>query len=191
MISVSGLFVLTWRWWTFCWDNSLATPSTHVFLCMWDSRDRAQHHTKKDCPLQEVLVPYNERNVINDPLVERHRILFLPLHNKFGLIKQFTKALDKHGDCFTYLFQAFPGFAMEKLNSGIFDGPQIRQPIRDPEFENPMNEVELEAWNAFVLVVKNVLGNNKTRNYAELINDMLKTFRKLGDNMSVKMHYLF
>lgn len=31
MISISGLFVLTWRWWTFCWDNSLASPSTHVF----------------------------------------------------------------------------------------------------------------------------------------------------------------
>ena len=31
MISISGLFVLTWRWWTFCWDNSLVSPSTYVF----------------------------------------------------------------------------------------------------------------------------------------------------------------
>ena len=31
MISISSLFVLTWRWWTFCLDNSLASPSTHVF----------------------------------------------------------------------------------------------------------------------------------------------------------------
>ena len=31
MISISGLFVLTWRWWTFCWDNRVASPSTHVF----------------------------------------------------------------------------------------------------------------------------------------------------------------
>ena len=31
MISISGLFVLTWRWWTFCWVNSLASRSTHVF----------------------------------------------------------------------------------------------------------------------------------------------------------------
>ena len=31
MISIIGLFVLTWRWWTFCWDNNLASPSTHVF----------------------------------------------------------------------------------------------------------------------------------------------------------------
>lgn len=161
------------------------------FLCMWDSRDRAQHYTKKDWPVREELVPCKERNVINDPLVDRDRILFPPLHIKLGLIKQFTKALDKDGDCFTYLCQAFPGLTMEKLKAGIFDGPQIRQLIRDPEFGNSMNEVELEAWKAFVLVVKNFLGNNKARNYAELVNNMLTAFRNLGCNMSVKMHYLF
>ena len=30
-----GLFVLTWRWWTFCWENSLASPSTHIFCTCW------------------------------------------------------------------------------------------------------------------------------------------------------------
>ena len=53
----------------------------------------AQHYTKKDRPLREELVPCKERNVINDPLVERDRILFPQLHIKLGLIKQFTKAL--------------------------------------------------------------------------------------------------
>ena len=80
---------------------------------------------------------------------------------------------------------------MEKLKTGIFDGPQIRQLIRDPEFENSTNEVELEAWKAFVLVVKNFLGNNKARNYAELVNNMLTAFKNLGCNMSIEMHYLF
>ena len=80
---------------------------------------------------------------------------------------------------------------MEKLKAVIFDGPQTRQLIRDPEFENSMNEVELEAWKAFVLVVKNFLGNNKATNYAELVNNMLTAFRNLGCNMSVKMHNLF
>ena len=80
---------------------------------------------------------------------------------------------------------------MEKLKAGIFDGPQIRQLIRDPEFENSINEGELEAWKAFVMVVKNFLGNNKARNYAELVNNMLTAFRNLGCNMSVKMHKLF
>ena len=39
--------------------------------------------------------------------------------------------------------------------------------------------------------MKNFLGNNKARNYAELVNNMLTAFRNLGSNMSVKMHYLF
>ena len=64
------------------------------FLCMWDSGDRAQHYTKKDWPLREELVPCKERNVINDPLVDRDKILFLPLHINLGLIKQFIKSLD-------------------------------------------------------------------------------------------------
>ena len=158
---------------------------------MWDSRDRAQHYTKKDWPLQEELVSCKERNVINDPLMDRDRILFPPLHIKLSLSKQFTKALDKDGDCFTYSCQDFPGLTMEKLKADIFDVPQIRQLIRDTEFENSMNEVKLEAWKAFDLVVKNFLGNYKARNYAELVNNMLTAFRNLGYNMSVKMRYLF
>ena len=74
---------------------------------------------------------------------------------------------------------------MEKLKTGVFDGPQIRQLIREPEFENSMTKVELDAWKAFVLVVKNFLGNNKARNYAELVNNMLTAFRNLGCNMNV------
>ncbi|ESO04311.1 hypothetical protein HELRODRAFT_172670 [Helobdella robusta] len=62
---------------------------------------------------------------------------------------------------------------------------------KDPEFEKSMNKVEQEAWNAFVLVVKNFFGNNKARNYAELVNNMVTAFKKLGCNMSIKLHYLF
>ena len=65
-------------------------------------------------------MPCKERNVMNDPLVDRDRILFPPLHIKIGLI---IKALDKYGDCFIYFYQAFPRLTMEKLKAGIFDGP--------------------------------------------------------------------
>ena len=46
-----------------------------------------QHYTKKDWPLREELMPCKERNVINDPLVDRDIILFQPLHIKLGLNK--------------------------------------------------------------------------------------------------------
>ena len=158
------------------------------FLWMWDSWDRAQHYTMKDWLLREELVPCKERNVINDPLEDRDSILFPPRHMKLGLIRQFTKALDKDGDCFTYVCQAFPGLTMENLN---FTVPRSGSSSEITEFENSMNEVELEVWKAFVLVMKKFFGNNKARNYAELVNNMRTAFRNLGCNMSVQMHYLF
>ena len=110
--------------------------------------------------MRQELVPCRAENIINNPLVDRDRILFPPLHIKLGLIKQFTKALDKNGSCFTCLCRTFPGVTIEKLKAGVFDGPQIRQLIRDRNFEKSMNRTELEAWSSFVLVVKNSLGNN-------------------------------
>ena len=95
-------------------------------MCMWDSRDRAQHYTNKEWPLWEELVPCRVRNIINISLVDRDEILFPSLHIKLGLIKQFTKSQDKDGGCFTYLCHAFPGLTIEKLKTVIFDSPQIR-----------------------------------------------------------------
>ena len=34
-------------------------------------------------------------------------------HIGLGLMKQFTRALDKDGNCFVYLSQAFLGFSLE------------------------------------------------------------------------------
>ena len=89
-------------------------------------------------------MPCRARNIINNPQVDRRRILFSPLHIKIGLIKQFTKALDKDGGCFTYLCPAFPGLTIEKLKrESIFGGSPIREHIREAEYENSMNELEL------------------------------------------------
>ena len=54
-----------------------------------------------------------------------------------------------------------------------------------------MTKFELQAWKAFVLVVKNFLSNNKASNHEELIANMLYAFKNLESNMSIKMHYLF
>lgn len=69
---------------------------------------------------------------------------------KLGLMKQFTRALDKDGRSFT-----FSRLTIEKLKAGIFDGPQIRQLIKDTECQNSMNTLECAAWKSFVQVVNN------------------------------------
>ena len=159
------------------------------FLCLWDSRDKTHHYRKKVWPTRESM-NVGEKNVINEPLVEREKIIFPPLHIKLGLMKQFVKALDKNGACFTYIVDKFPQLSSEKIKAGIFDGPQIRQLIRDPDFTNSMNHIERKVWTSFVAVVENFLGKHKADNYVEQVDKMLNSFKTLGCNMSIKVHYL-
>ena len=57
----------------------------YCFLCMWGSRAKEEHYTKKECPSRELKV--GEKNVINEALVLRDKITFPPLHIKLGLMK--------------------------------------------------------------------------------------------------------
>ena len=96
------------------------------FLCYWDSRATDQHWVKKDWLAREYLV-VSDKNIINELLVNRDHIVLPPLYMKLGLMKQFVKALDKDGNCFNYIAKIFPGFSIEKLKAGIFDGPQCHE----------------------------------------------------------------
>ena len=57
-------------------------------------------------------------------LVNRSKIDLLPLHIKLGIVKQFVKALTKNADCFRYICCEFSELTIEKLNAGVFNGPQ-------------------------------------------------------------------
>ena len=74
--------------------------------------------------------------------MEREKIVFLPLHIKLGLMKQFVKVLDTDSDYFEYLCKVFPGLTLEKHKAGIFDGPQIRALIKDQAFTQSMTDAE-------------------------------------------------
>ena len=114
------------------------------FLCMWDSRDKANHWVKKDWE-PRITLRAGDKNIINEPLVPRDRIILPPLHIKLGLIKQLVKALDKDGECFKYICRSFPGLSIEKLKAGIFDGPNIRKLMQDENFILSMNPLEADA----------------------------------------------
>lgn len=159
------------------------------FLCLWDSRAKAEHWKKRDWPSREALIP-GKQNVINAPLVSRDRIILPPLHIKLGLIKQYVKALNKDGRCFNYIVKVFPKLSNEKIKAGIFDGPQIRKLIDDTNFINHMTDVEKRAWEEFVWVVRNFLGNRKCDGYIKHVEQLLKHYQRLGCNMSIKLHYL-
>ncbi|GFU64795.1 uncharacterized protein TNCV_2128691 [Trichonephila clavipes] len=131
------------------------------FRCLLESRDKQHHWSQKVWPVREELKA-GTKNVINTPLVRRDRIILSPLHIKLGIMKQFVKALDKSGECFNFLSRKFPGLNIEKLKASIFDGPQIRQFVKDSNFVKSMTEVESKAWNSFVLVMSNFLGKKRS-----------------------------
>ena len=100
------------------------------FLCYWDSRVNEEHWVRKEWPPRNTIKP-GEKNIANNPLVDRKNIILPPLHIKLGLIKKFIKALDHSGDCFGYICSTFPGLNYEKKKAKIFDGPQLRTLLRD------------------------------------------------------------
>jgi len=159
------------------------------FLCLWDSRAKQEHWIRKVWSTRENMV-IGESNIIREPLVGREKIISPPMHIKLGLMKQFMKALDHDSPCFAYIGLKKRGVSSEKLKAGILDGPQIRQLINDSHFVDCMNEKEGKAWMAFIIVVNNFLSNKKAENYVELVETMLKNFKDLGCNMSIKVHYL-
>ena len=132
-----------------------------------------------------------DKNITNEPLVSRDHVILPPLHIKLGLMKQFVKALDEHGDCFNYIVQKFPGLSKEKTKTEIFDGPQIRKLLQDQAFTSHMTAVESAAWCSYVSVVREFLGNTKASNYRCLVDVMLRNFQALSSRMRIKFHYLF
>ena len=106
-------------------------------------------------------------------------------------MKQFVKALDKHGICFNYIVKKFPSLSMEKLQAGIFHGPQIRKLFQDQAFTSHMTALESAAWCSYVSVVREFLDNTKASSYQHLVDLMLKNFQALGARMSIKLHHLF
>jgi len=114
-----------------------------------------------------------------------------PLHIKLGLIKNFVKAMDTKGTGFLYPKEKFGNVLSDaKLKAGVFVGPQIRQLISDPVFPTKLSRLELKAWQSFVKVVNNFLGNYRADNNTHLVENMLKAYEKMGCQMSLKMHFL-
>jgi hypothetical protein len=53
-----------------------------------------------------------------------------------------------------------------------------------------LSDTEKATWNAFKSVCTNFLGNHKAKNYGEIVSAMLKRFKVMKCNMSLKLHFL-
>ncbi|KYN50270.1 hypothetical protein ALC62_08512 [Cyphomyrmex costatus] len=160
------------------------------FLCEWDSRNRQDHWTRKEWPARSEM-QVGSKNVIKQHLIDPKSVLLPPLHIKLELVKQMVKAMrNENRVVFNYLFSKFPKLSEAKIKEGVFDCPQIRLLMRDKEFEEAMTPIEKAAWTSFREVVNKFLGNNKDRNYKQIVETMLVNFEKLGCLMNLKIHFL-
>ncbi|UYV63336.1 hypothetical protein LAZ67_2003775 [Cordylochernes scorpioides] len=121
--------------------------------------------------------------------LKSENIYLPPLHIKLGLMKNFVK-MNPDAAGFAYLKQKFPSISDTNIKEGIFVGPQNRELLQDGNFEDSLNEVEAAAWNSFRNICKNFLGNVKVENYSDVVNELLLSYKALGCNMSLKIHFL-
>ena len=98
--------------------------------------------------------------------------------------------MDREGSKFAF-FQKFPRINMEKFKTGIFDGPQIRELMKDPMFDEALNEAELSPRKSLKSVVTNFLENHQRVEYEKVIGKLLNSFCQLGARMSVKLQFLW
>lgn len=159
------------------------------FLCMWDSRATDKHYLIKDWPKRTEFL-CGKSNVKYLPLIDPKDVILPPLHIKLGLMKNFVKAMDKNGAGFLYLKSIFPKLTEAKLKEGIFIGPQIRQLMKDQNFDQKLNDKELNAWTSLKNVTKNFLGNHRAENAELLVNNLLHAYKEMGCRMSLKIHFL-
>ena len=76
-----------------------------------------------------------------------------------------------------------------KIKEGIFIGHQIRELMRDKQFDEDLNETERNAWLSFKRICKDILGNHKAANYQD-VQDLLTSYKAMGCNLSLKNCFL-
>ncbi|KAJ4451470.1 hypothetical protein ANN_02932 [Periplaneta americana] len=118
-----------------------------------------------------------EEMILRDMLLEPH--------------KQLVAALNKDSDCFNFLLTKFRQKTEAKIAAAIFNGPQIRELMQNETFPQSMSEFEKSAWLVYRKVTGKFLGNKKSENYEEIVEEMSQSFKNLGCRIiSVKVHFL-
>ncbi|KAF2359011.1 Glutaredoxin [Trinorchestia longiramus] len=124
------------------------------FLCLWDSQAVSKHYQQKDWGSRSTFVP-GEHSVLENPLVDMKKV-FLSLL-QLSLTNNFMKAMVKNGAAYQHLCTLLPALSSAKLKEGIFVRPQIRQMLKDKDFEELLTLKELKAWEAFKSICHGVL----------------------------------
>jgi len=133
---------------------------------------RDRHYYEKQWTLRGETI-LGQKNIAHRALVDKLKIYLPPLHLKLGLIKIFVKVMNKEGEGFDCLRQKFPCICEVKIKESIFIGPQVKRLFQDHDFKNKLNVAERRAWDMFQNMCSNFLGNKKSENYVEIVEELL------------------
>ena len=61
--------------------------------------------------------------------------------------------------------------------------------MQDKQFNKDLNENERNAWLSFKRICKDFLGNHKAANYQNVLQDLLTSYKAIGCNTSLKIHF--
>jgi len=163
------------------------------FLCEWGNRDKKNHYVNKLWPQRTSLTP-GEKNVVSPPLVLPGESFSAPFVYKAGprgkKKKNSVKRMDKTGRGFEYLRNRFPNVSDAKVKKCIFIGLKIRELIQDKQVDKDQNETERNVWLSFTRICKDFLGNHKAANYQDAVQDLMTSYKAMGCNMRLKIHFL-
>ena len=77
-----------------------------------------------------------------------------------------------------------------KIKEGIFIGPKIKELTQDKQYDEDLNVTERNAWLSFTRICKDFLGNHKAANCQDVVQDLLTSYKAMGCNASLKIHFL-
>jgi len=62
--------------------------------------------------------------------------------------------------------------------------------MQDKQFDEDLNETGRNARLSFKKICKDFLGNHKAAKYEDVVQDLLTSYKAMGCNMSLKIHFL-
>ena len=128
-----------------------------------------------------------EKNIQLHPLLTSRKFSYHPYTLKLELMKNFVKALDKPKAGSGTSLKSFQDLAKQKLRKGS---------LWDHRFANFLLMILLiiccmeKKRRPFQSVATELLGNYKADTYKQLMPNLLKSYKSLGYNMSLKIHFL-
>ena len=114
-------------------------------LCLWNSLATREHCIRRDWSVRKSYLT-GVANIENVSLVDTQNILLPSFHVKLSITKNFVEAMGKSNfNGFAFLCKKFFSIRQAKLQEGIFVGSQIREALKDPQFEKSLSKLELRA----------------------------------------------